>query len=181
MRKLYVIRLTPEERERLHALVHTGRVAAYKRRNAQLLLLADESEDGPGLRDREVAERVGVTRQTVENVRRRCVLEGLDRVLVRRKRSRERSRVLDGEAEAQLIAIACSEPPEGCARWTLHLLAEEMQRRRIVASVSYETVRQVLKKRRQTLAATHVVHSAEARRRLRVFDGAGVRRVHAPA
>ncbi len=124
---------------------------------------------------------MGVTRQTVENVRRRCVLEGLDRVLVRRKRSRERSRVLDGEAESQLIAIACSEPPEGCARWTLHLLAEEMQRRRIVASVSYETVRQVLKKRRQTLAATHVVHSAEAGRGLRVFDGAGVGRVHAPA
>ena len=111
MKKLYIICLTPEERQRLHALVHTGRVAAYKRRNAQLLLFADESEAGPGMSDREVAERVGVTRQTVENVRRRCVLEGLERVLERRKRSRERSRVLDGEAEAQLIAIACSEPP----------------------------------------------------------------------
>ena len=60
-------------------------------------------------------------------------------------------RVLDGEAEAQLLAIACSEPPEGCARWTLHLLVEELKTRRIVASVSHETVRQVLKKRRQTL------------------------------
>ncbi len=181
MKKLYIICLTLEERQRLHALVHTGRVAAYKRRNAQLLLFADESEAGPGMSDREVAERVGVTRQTVENVRRRCVLEGLERVLERRKRSRERSRVLDGEAEAQLIAIACSEPPGGRARWTLHLLAEEVQKRRIVASVSHETVRQVLKKRRQTLAAAHVVHSAEAKRGFRVRDGAGAGRVHATA
>ncbi len=181
MKKLYIICLTPEERQRLHALVHTGRVAAYKRRNAQLLLFADESEAGPGLSDREVAERVGVTRQTVENVRRRCVLEGLERVLSRRKRSRERSRVLDGEAEAHLLAIACSEPPGGRARWTPHLLAEELKTRRIVASVSHETVRQVLKKRRQTLAPAHVVHSAEAGRGLRVFDGGGAGRVHAPA
>ena len=90
------------------------------------------------------------------------MLEGLDAALERRKRSRERARVLDGEAEAQLLAIACSEPPEGCARWTLHLLVEELQGRRIVASVSHETVRQVLKKRRQTLAAADVVHSAQA-------------------
>ena len=180
MKKLYVIRLTPEERQRLHALAHTGRVAAYKRRNAQLLLLADQSEDGPGLADREVAERVGVSRPTVENVRRRCVQEGLDRVLTRARRSRERSRVLDGEAEAHLLAIACSEAPEGRARWTLHLLADELQRRRIVASVSHETVRQVLKKRRQTLAAANVVHSAETGRDLRVRDGTGAGRVQAP-
>ena len=181
MKKLYIIRLTPEERKRLHDLAHKGRVAAYKRRNAQLLLWADESEDGPGLPDREVAERVGVTRQTVENVRRRCVLEGLDSVLVRRKRSRERARVLDGEAEARLVAIACGDPPEGCARWTLHLLADELKTRRIVETVSHETVRQVLKKRRQTLAAAHVVHSAEAGRGVRVRHGAGAGRVHAPA
>lgn len=73
MKKLCVIRLTLEERERLHDLVHKGRVAAYKRRNAQLLLWADESEDGPGFPDREVAVRVGVTCQTVENVRRRLL------------------------------------------------------------------------------------------------------------
>lgn len=181
MKKLHVIRLTPEERQRLRDLVHKGRVAAHKRRNAQLLLWADESEGGPGLPDREVAERVGVTRQTVENVRRRCVLEGLDSVLVRRKRSRERSSVLDGEAEARLVAIACSDPPEGRARWTLHLLADELERRRIVASVSHETVRRVLKKRRQALAAQDVVHSAEAGRGLRVRDGASAGRVHAAA
>ena len=161
----------------MQALVHTGRAAAYKRRNAQLLLWVDQGEAGSALPDREAAERAGVTVRTVENVRRRCVLEGLDRVLQRRPRSRERSRALDGAAEAQLLAIACSEPPEGCARWTLHLLVDELKRRRIVVSVSHETVRQVLKKRRQTLAADHVVHPAEARRRLRVRDGAGPSRV----
>ena len=181
MKKLYVIRLTSQERERLRALVHTGRAAAYKRRNAQLLLWVDQGEAGPALADREAAERAGVTVRTVENVRRRCVLQGLERILKRRPRSRERARALDGQAEARLIAIACSEPPEGRSRWTLHLLADELKRRRIVASISHETVRQVLKKRRQTLAADHVVHSAEAGCGVRVRDGAGAGRVHAPA
>ena len=121
-------------------------MAAYKRRHAQLLRLTDQGEGGPGHPDREAAERVGVSRRTVENVRQRCVLEGLDAALGRKKRSRERSVVLDGEAQAQLVAIACSEPPEGRSRWTLHLLRDELQRRKIVRSVSHETVRKVLKK-----------------------------------
>ena len=181
MKKLYTVRLVPQERERLHDLVHKGRVAAHKRRHAQVLLLVDQGEHGPGHPDRVAGERVEMHPRTVEKIRQRCVLEGLDAALERRKRSRDRSRVLDGEAEAQLVAIACSQPPEGCARWTLHLLAEEMGKRRIVASVSHETVRKVLKKRRQTLAATHVVHTTEAGRGVRVRDGAGVGRVHAPA
>ena len=181
MKKLYVVRLTLEERERLHDVVHKGRVAAYKRRHAQVLLLVDQGAHGPAHPDRVAAERVEMAHRTVERIRQRCVLEGLEAALGRRKRRRERSRVLDGEAEAQLIAIACSESPEGCARWTLHLLADELKRRRIVASVSHETVRQVLRKRRQTLAAADVVHCAQAGRGLRVRDGAGAGRVHAPA
>ena len=142
MKKLYVIRLTSKERDRLRALVHTGRAAAYKRRNAQLLLWVDQGEAGSALPDREAAERAGVTVRTVENVRRRCVLEGLERVLQRRPRSRERSRALDGAAEAQLLAIACSDPPEGCARWTLHLLVDEFTtvRLRISWSVNWQIV-----------------------------------------
>ena len=181
MKKVYVVRLTREERERLHDLVHKGRVAADRRRRAQVLLLVDQGEHGPAHADRSVAERVEMAPRTVERIRQRCVLEGLDAVLGRRQRSRERARALDGEAEARLIAMACSDPPEGCARWTLHLLADEMQRRRIVETVSRETVRRVLKKRRQTLAAADVVHSAETGRGLRVRDGAGAGRVHAPA
>ncbi len=173
MKKLYVVRLTEDERARLKALVHTGRVAARKRMHAQVLLLVDQGEHGPANIDRDAAEHVGVSRQTVESIRQRCVLEGLDSALERRKRSRERAVVLDGEAEAQLVAIACSEPPKGRARWTLHLLVDELQKRQVVLSVSVETVRQVLKKHYQTLAPGNVVYSAKTGRRLRVRDGAG--------
>ena len=171
MKKLYVVRLTVEERNRLRALVDTGRVAANKRRHAQLLLLVDQGEHGPGYIDRDAADHVGVSRRTAESVRERCVLEGLDSALERRKRSRERSVVLDGEAEAQLVAMACSKPPKGRVRWTLHLLCDELQKRKVVLSVSHESVRQVLKKHHQTLAPGNVVYRAQARRRLRVCDG----------
>ena len=147
--KFYVIRLSAEERDELSSLVETGREAAYRRRNARILLLADQGEHGPGQPDTEIVEQVGVTRQTVEKVRKRCVQDGLAATLVRRKRSRERATVLDGEGEARLVAIACSDPPAGRARWTLHMLCDELKRRRVVRSISHETVRKVLKKRSQ--------------------------------
>ena len=173
MKKRYVVRLTSEEREQLDALVHKGRAAAHKRRHAELLLLVDQGEDGPGHSDRVAAEHVGVCRNTAENVRRRCGVEGLEAALERRKRSRERSRVLDGEGEAQLLALVCGEPPEGRARWTLHLLCDELRARKVVVSISHEAVRQVLKKHHQTLAPGDVVHPAPTRRGVRVRDGAG--------
>ena len=144
--KLYIIDLDPAEREELTELMERGTVAAYRRRHAEILLLADQGADGPAWRDTEIASHVGVTVQNVERIRKRCVLEGLEAALGRRKRSRERSTVLDGEGEAQLIAIACSEPPSGRARWTLHMLCDELKRRRVVCSISHETVRKVLKK-----------------------------------
>ena len=115
MKKRYVVRLTVEERERLEGLVNRGREAAYRRRHAQVLLLVDEGEHGERRIDREVAERVGCSRRTVEQIRERCVCEGLQAALERRKRSRERSRVLDGEGEARLVSLACSDPPQGRA------------------------------------------------------------------
>ena len=169
--KFYVIRLSAEERDELTSLVETGREAAYRRRNARILLLADQGEHGPGQPDTEIVEQVGVTRQTVEKVRKRCVQDGLAATLVRRKRSRERATVLDGEGEARLVAIACSDPPAGRARWTLHMLCDELKRRRVVRSISHETVRKVLKKPAQAVATGDVVHPATAERRLRVRDG----------
>ena len=131
---------------RIDQLGKTGREAAYRRRNARILLLAEQGEHGPGQPDTEIVEQVGVTRQTVEKVRKRCVQDGLAATLVRRKRSRERATVLDGKGEARLVAIACSDPPAGRARWTLHMLCDELKRRRVVRSISHETVRKVLKK-----------------------------------
>ena len=146
MKKRYVVRLSAEEREQLQGLVNRGREAAYRRRHAQVLLLVDEGEHGQGLIDREVAERVGCTRRTVEQIRERCVCDGLQVALERRKRRRERSRVLDGAGEARLVSIACSEPPAGRSRWTLRMLGDRLVELEVVESISAEAVRQALKK-----------------------------------
>ena len=178
--KLYIIDLDPAEREELTELMERGTVAAYRRRHAEILLLADQGADGPAWRDTEIASHVGVTVQNVERIRKRCVLEGLEAALGRRKRSRERSTVLDGEGEAQLIAIACSEPPSGRARWTLHMLCDELKRRRVVCSISHETVRKVLKKRTQAVATGDVVHPAAGERRLRMRHGERPASIYTP-
>ena len=173
MKKRYVVRLSTEERDQLKSLVNRGREAASRRRHAQVLLLADEGEHGEGLTDLVVAERVGCTRRTVEQIRERCVCEGLEAALERKKRSRERSRVLDGEGEARLVSIACSEPPTGRARWTLQMLGDRLVELEVVESISKEAVRQVLKKHHQTLAEANVVHPRRTERSVRLSDGGG--------
>ena len=160
MVKKYIVRLSPEERAKLEDLVEKGKAAAYKRRHAQILLKADISEDGPGWPDKQISEAFDVSTRMVERMRQRLVEQGLEAALKRAKRNPARSQRLDGEQEAHLIALVCSEPPEGCARWTLRLLAEQMVELHYTDSVSHETVRQVLKKRTQTLAAQAVVYSA---------------------
>lgn len=146
MKKRYIVRLTAAERERLDALVHKGKTAAYRRTHAQMMLWADEGEHGDGLRDAAIAERAGVHERTVSRLRQRCVERGLDAALEREPRRRERRRVLDGEGEAQLVALMCSEPPAGQTRWTLYLAADRLVELGVVESVSHESVRQVLKK-----------------------------------
>lgn len=158
MKKRYVVRLTLDERARLEGLIKRGREAAYRRRHAEVLLLVDEGEHGPKLIDRVVAERTGFARRTVEQIRERCVTEGLDLALERKKRSRDRSQRLDGEGEARLVSLACSDAPAGHARWTLHLLKDKLVELEVVESISHECVRQVLKKHHKTLAKADVVH-----------------------
>jgi len=145
MTKRYVVRLTDREREELRRMVSKGRGAAYKIRHANILLLADA--DGPGWTDARIAEAVGVHSFTVRNVRQRLVQRGLEGALARKEQQRpSRQRLLDGKKEAELIALACSAPPEGRTRWTLHLLADRLVELEIVESISHETVRQTLKK-----------------------------------
>ena len=98
------------------------------------------------MRDEEIARVLLVGRATVERVRRRCVEEGLERALGRKEQVNRRPRKLDGEGEAHLIALACSQPPEGRSGWTLQLLADRLVEREILDSISVETVRQALKK-----------------------------------
>lgn len=150
--KKYIVRLTEEERRELRAMVKKGRVAAYKIRHANILLKADA--DGPNWTDTRIAEAFGCHPRTVENVRRRCVLEGLEAAIVRKRQKRlSRERKLDGEGEARLFTIACSEAPEGRDRWTLELLAGELVRLRVVESICNQTVRRTLKKTRSSRTA----------------------------
>lgn len=145
MNKKYIVRLTKEERESLRALVRKGTAAAYRIRHANILCKADA--DGPAWADERVAEAFACHPRTVENVRRRFVREGLDAALERRKREHPpRERILDGRKEARLIALACSKPPKGRARWTLDLLADRLVELNVVESISYQTVRRTLKK-----------------------------------
>lgn len=143
--KKYIVELTEEERIALESLIARGKVAAYKQCHARILLKADEGEQGPRWNDERIAEALEISVGTVERTRTRFVQEGLDATL-KRKVQTNRPRKIDGEVEAHLIAQACSDPPPGRARWTLHLLADRMVELNIVDSLSHEAVRQTLKK-----------------------------------
>ena len=145
MRKKYIVRLTSEERTHLQSMVSKGKVAAYRIKHANILLATDV--EGPGWPDWRIAEAFSCHPRSVENVRRRFVLEGLTAALERKKQIRpSRERKLDGDAEARLIALACSEPPEGRDRRTLQLLADALVRLEVVDSISDQMVRGTLKK-----------------------------------
>lgn len=152
MAKKYIVRLTADEHAYLQGLIHKGKVAAYKRLHAEILLKADISEWGEKWQDNLISEAFGVSTRTVERVRERFVQEGLEAALNRASPTRVRSRVIDGENEAHLIALVCGDAPVGCSRWSLRLLGQRMVELGYVESVSHETVRQTLKKRIKTLA-----------------------------
>jgi len=151
MKKSYVVTLTDEERRSLRALVSSGKGAARKLTHARILLKADASAGGPDWTDAAISEGVEVGTATVERVRQRFVEDGLEAALVPSKPDRIYERKLDGDGEAHLIALACSESPEGRSRWTLELLADRMVALGHVESLSYQTVRRVLKKTRSSL------------------------------
>ena len=145
--KLYVVRLSQEERDELTLLVRTGRAAAYKRTHAQVLLGCDQGDFGPAWADAKVAEATGVSMRTVVYVRQRLVEQGLT-AAVGRKAAPPPPRKLDGHGEAQLIAQACSAAPKGRVKWTMQLLADRLVELRVVDSISAECVRRTLKKTR---------------------------------
>lgn len=146
MKKKYVVTLTDEERQALVGLISRGKASARKLMHARILLKVDQSPGGPGLGDAQVADQVQAGHATVERVRRRFVEEGFEAALHPRQPRRVYPRKLDGDGEAHLIALACSEPPAGRERWTLRLLADRMVVLEQVESLSHETVRRVLQK-----------------------------------
>ena len=134
MVKKYRVLLTLEEQEELKGMVSRGRAAAYKQTHARILLLSDENQVGGAMRDQDIARALRVGSATVERVRHRCVEEGLERALGRKEQLNRRRKKLDGEGEAHLVALACSQPPGGRVGWTLHLLADQLVEREIVDS-----------------------------------------------
>ena len=146
MHKRYVVALKEEERTSLERLIGAGTAPARKLTHARILLKADAPPHGPGWVDERIAEAVEVSQPTVARVRRQYVEEGVEAALNRRAPRREYRRKLDGEQEARLLAVVCSEPLEGEARWTLRLLADKLVELEVVDAVSYQTVRRVLKK-----------------------------------
>jgi transposase len=151
MKKKYIVTLTQEERATLQALVSRGKGAARKLTHARILLKADAGEGGPNGDDTAIAEGLEVGRATVERVRKAFVEESLEAALERREPRREYRRKLDGDGEAHLIALACSQAPEGRSRWTLRLLAQRLVVLEGGETISHETVRRVLKKTSSSL------------------------------
>lgn len=146
MAKKYRVTLSGAERDELTALIRKGKAAARKLAHARVLLQVDEAESGPGGTDEQTAGALNLSTRTVERVRERFVEQGLAAALLPQPSTRRYERAFDGAQEAQLIALACSEPPEGKSRWTLRLLAEQAVEWKIVDTVSHESVRQTLKK-----------------------------------
>ncbi len=145
--KRYRVTLDAEERQHLHDLIAVGKAAARKLTHARILLKADAAEGGPAWQDRQIADALEVSTDTVQRVRQRFVELGLDAALDRKRRERPPREVkLDGRAEARLIALACSPPPGGRVVWTMQLLADKLVELEVVDSISDETVRLALKK-----------------------------------
>jgi transposase len=145
--KKYLVTLTPEERDHLAQLLSAGKAAALVLTRARILLKADQAAGGPAWDDARIAEALDCGHRTVERVRQRFVEQGVEAALQRKKQDRpSRPRKLDGAAEARLIALACSQPPEGRAGWTMRLLADRLVELEVVDAVSDETVRRAMKK-----------------------------------
>lgn len=139
-RKKYLINLSDEEQQELLEITRKGEVKARKMKRAMILLKADE-----GLSDPQIMAAISVSRPTVERIRKRFVEGGLERALNEDPRPGQK-RKLDGRGEAQLIAVACSQAPDGHDHWTLRLLADKLVQLEVVENISYETVRRTLKK-----------------------------------
>lgn len=152
--------LTPEQRQRFDEICRNGHAPAKKIRHAQVLLLSDRHRPGGRLTGGEIARTLGMHLNTVARIRKRFFLEGEAPAIERKPRTTPPvPAIIDGHAEAHLVAICCSEPPQGRVHWTMQMLANTLKERGIVTQVSAETVRRTLKKRTAAMAEGQLVHS----------------------
>ena len=161
--KTYVVRLSGEERQRLEALIRKGKSPARRLLKARILLKADVSEAGEGWSDSRIMEALDASPSMVYRVRKQLVEEGLEAVLSRKQRATPAvCPIFDGEKEAKLIALACSKPPKGRARWTLRLLENKVVELGIVDRASDSTIWRTLKK---TLSSPIAANAGSSRQR----------------
>jgi len=146
--KKHPVSLAEAERNELVRLSKSQRHSERERKRARILLLADEAKEGGADKDADIAQQVKVAPLTVNRVRQRFVERGLHKSLAHKEQETRKPRVLDGEAEAFLVALTCGTPPEGQTRWSLRLLQDALIEQQIVDAISKETVRQTLKKTR---------------------------------
>lgn len=145
--KKFVVKLSGEERAQLTGLISKGKTAVKTVLKARILLKADQGEAGEGWADEKICEALDTNVSMVSRVRETFVSQGLEAVLTRKQRETPPiAPIFDGERQAQLIALACSEPPEGYAHWTIRLLAEHVIERKIVKTAHFNTVGRALKK-----------------------------------
>lgn len=143
----YIITLTKEERDALRDVTSKGTHQAQKILNAQILLGCDRGEhQTKRSTNEEISQFLGISMRKIDHVKKRFVMDGMEAVLTKKKGNHTYEKKVDGEVEAHLVAMSCSEPPEGYARWSLRLLADKAVELGYVDSISYESVRTVLKK-----------------------------------
>jgi hypothetical protein len=160
----YRVTLTPDERSELEAVTRDGQTKAKRFLYARALLLCDAGPEGPRWTVADTAEALGVTPRTIEHLKKRFVEEGLERALTRKQPEKPPREILfGGEFEAHLIALACSDPPEGRNRWTVRLLAEKAVELDLAPTVSHMTVQRVLKKTNFDLTAAPIGRSRRRR------------------
>lgn len=156
--KFHKVTLTDSEIKVLEEITSKGKRSAFIIRNAYILLNANEGDGGRKQKDKDIAKLLGITTRTLENIRKKFVLDGFDEALYGKKGERVYARKVDGDAEAHLIALSCSKPPKGFARWSLRLLSDKMVELKYADSISHETVRTVLKKRIKTVERKRMVN-----------------------
>ncbi len=144
--KKYIVRLEDAEREQLKNILANGKAAAKKHKIAKVLMMADASDNGPANTDEEILEVTEISLKTIGRIRKQFVEEGFESPFTRKPYPLSNNLTFGGEEEAKLIALCCSAPPTGYARWSLRLLANKVVELKIVESTSHETIRRTLKK-----------------------------------
>ena len=159
----YKVTLTKDEIDELMDIINKGSHTSQKFRTAYILLNCDEGKYADKVTNNQISRILKVGMRTIDRTKKKFVEEGFDAVLERRPTQREYERKADGDFEAHLIALCCSEPPKGFAKWSLRLLADKIVELKYAESISHETVRRVLKKRLKTLEGKRVGNPAKAR------------------